>query len=395
MPYFNYHEAYRILGIDEGSDIKEVKNAYAALIKQYHPEEHPEEWKKIHDAYTFLCDFIKSGKKAPVIADIGAFDISDDIPVKSESAPEKDEEQILLDNLINEAKKESGAASYGTEDDISEREYFSEIMALLEKLQSPGIVLYGKPVIKADSFMVLHNHEKFEQAMRYPAFISRLTEVLGKSSPDPDIRSYLEGDVIKIFKAGLDSPIRSEYPKLLKAAETSITKDGFMAAVKLEEDKNSGAFSKRNKMPSLYVASVLIISLLVMCKWAATQHSKPSTDFTLPEVTGTYTPMELPVPVEMVFYTENTDVKTVLEDYEQLIEDCEEFFEKYDIEDCDDPEVQGRYDELKKMKMKISLFEITYKPDQTTSEGRNEYEKLSGYHSALEEVWEDWDLGTP
>ena len=63
----------------------------------------------------------------------------------------------------------------------------------------------------------------------------------------------------------------------------------------------------------------------------------------------------------MVFYTENTDVKTVLENYEQLIEDCEEFFEKYDIEDCDDPE------------------------------GRDEYEKLS----ALEEVWEDWDLGTP
>ena len=104
---------------------------------------------------------------------------------------------------------------------------------------------------------------------------------------------------------------------------------------------------------------------IVMCKWAAAQHSKPSTDFTLPEVNGTYTPMELPEPVEMVFYTENTDVKTVLEDYEQLIEDCEEFFGKYDIEDCDDPE------------------------------GRDEYEKLSGYHSALEEVWEDWDLGTP
>lgn len=26
---------------------------------------------------------------------------------------------------------------------------------------------------------------------------------------------------------------------------------------------------------------------------------------------------------------------------------------------------------------------------------RDEYDKFSGYHSALEEVWEDWDLGTP
>jgi len=54
VPYFNYHEAYRILGVDEGSDIKEVKKAYAALIKQYHPEEHPEEWKKNTRCIYFL-----------------------------------------------------------------------------------------------------------------------------------------------------------------------------------------------------------------------------------------------------------------------------------------------------------------------------------------------------
>lgn len=46
--------AYRILGIAEGSSAKEIKEAYAALSKEYHPEEHPEEFQQIHEAYSTL-----------------------------------------------------------------------------------------------------------------------------------------------------------------------------------------------------------------------------------------------------------------------------------------------------------------------------------------------------
>ena len=42
---------YEILGVDRNADTKTIKKAYAKLVKQYHPEEHPEEWKRIHDAY--------------------------------------------------------------------------------------------------------------------------------------------------------------------------------------------------------------------------------------------------------------------------------------------------------------------------------------------------------
>lgn len=46
--------AYRVLGISEGSSVKEIKEAYAALSKMYHPEEHPEEFQQIHEAYSLL-----------------------------------------------------------------------------------------------------------------------------------------------------------------------------------------------------------------------------------------------------------------------------------------------------------------------------------------------------
>lgn len=43
--------AFQILEIEPTNDKKEIRKAYAGLVKRYHPEEFPEEWKKIHNAY--------------------------------------------------------------------------------------------------------------------------------------------------------------------------------------------------------------------------------------------------------------------------------------------------------------------------------------------------------
>ena len=43
--------AFDTLEIQITKDKKQIKKAYALLAKRYHPEEHPEEWSKIHEAY--------------------------------------------------------------------------------------------------------------------------------------------------------------------------------------------------------------------------------------------------------------------------------------------------------------------------------------------------------
>lgn len=43
--------AFDTLEIQITKDKKQIKKAYALLTKRYHPEEHPEEWSKIHEAY--------------------------------------------------------------------------------------------------------------------------------------------------------------------------------------------------------------------------------------------------------------------------------------------------------------------------------------------------------
>ncbi|MBQ8781056.1 MAG: DnaJ domain-containing protein [Oscillospiraceae bacterium] len=57
---------WEILGIAPTKDIKTIKQAYAKLAKQFNPEEHPEEFKRIHSAYKAACAFARSSQKKPL-----------------------------------------------------------------------------------------------------------------------------------------------------------------------------------------------------------------------------------------------------------------------------------------------------------------------------------------
>ena len=42
---------FTVLGIEPTTEKKTIKRAYAAKSREFHPEEHPEEFRRIHDAY--------------------------------------------------------------------------------------------------------------------------------------------------------------------------------------------------------------------------------------------------------------------------------------------------------------------------------------------------------
>lgn len=52
---------WEILGIEPVKDKKQIKRAYAAALKTCHPEEHPEEFKRLHDAYERAMRYAQSG----------------------------------------------------------------------------------------------------------------------------------------------------------------------------------------------------------------------------------------------------------------------------------------------------------------------------------------------
>ena len=47
-------KAYEVLGLESSASIEAIKAAYAELSKKYHPEENPEEFQEIHEAYVTL-----------------------------------------------------------------------------------------------------------------------------------------------------------------------------------------------------------------------------------------------------------------------------------------------------------------------------------------------------
>ena len=426
MVFFGIREAYSTLGLKEGADIKDVKKAYASLIKQYHPEEHPEEWKKIHDAYTFLCNYLNNLQKPtgtpnvisfedikPVVKkeekeefnfvfledDREEFDYSGEIDKKIKALKEEDEENLLLNTLIDEAKRETGAVAYDpSADSDKDREYFSEVMDLLDKLQMPEIMVYGKPVIKIDRFMQLHNHEKYEQAMLYPVFIRRLTDVLSKSSPDPDIRSYLEGDILKAGRTNPDRERISDYNRLLKAAESLNSKDVFMANLNMEESKLNGSWqkaSRQNERESAIRTALMILVFIFaglgfIARIFPKQNTSTPSSSPLPLPTASF---EVSQPVQMVLdaQSEDRDYESVLADYETLLKDSKEFFETYDAEDYEDTEILAQYRELLSKRMELSLYVIYHAPDLSTEEGSKTDYKIKQYQQELEEIWEYWE----
>lgn len=51
-----------MLGIEPTTDIKTIKRAYARQVVKFHPEEYPEEFQKIHEAYEDAVELAKAGR---------------------------------------------------------------------------------------------------------------------------------------------------------------------------------------------------------------------------------------------------------------------------------------------------------------------------------------------
>ena len=46
--------AQKILGVSPQASKREIKKAYAAMLRMYHPEDYPEEFQKIQEALSLI-----------------------------------------------------------------------------------------------------------------------------------------------------------------------------------------------------------------------------------------------------------------------------------------------------------------------------------------------------
>lgn len=90
-----------ILGIKPTDNLKEIKRAYASKSREVHPEEHPEEFKQLHEAYEQSTNFAKS-KVAPPVAS------PQPVSPKSSEAEEVEEEENLVERVDTATVEEQG-----------------------------------------------------------------------------------------------------------------------------------------------------------------------------------------------------------------------------------------------------------------------------------------------
>ena len=111
----NRLEAFHILGIDDTEDKKKIKRAYAALVKQYHPEEYPEKWQEIHEAYeTAMKDqehknavfYVPVGTEKAVLKTDFPPAAETNIPDKEESPEKIKRNEKLSGELLDELAEE-------------------------------------------------------------------------------------------------------------------------------------------------------------------------------------------------------------------------------------------------------------------------------------------------
>lgn len=90
--------AFDTLGLEMTKDRKRIKRAYSALVKEYHPEEHPDEWEIIHKAYQAAMEYAQGHEDFTEYEDFAeAEDTVEEEESAEEILPEDDYKKMFED----------------------------------------------------------------------------------------------------------------------------------------------------------------------------------------------------------------------------------------------------------------------------------------------------------
>lgn len=120
--------AFHVLQLEPTKDRRAIKRAYANLVKQYHPEEYPEKWQEIHEAYKIAekCATYSPVKNRPVFVESSEEASAVSTPFTERSA--FSEESSFSEKTV--ATPFSGRPSFKEEPPLSRKDagvLFSEI----------------------------------------------------------------------------------------------------------------------------------------------------------------------------------------------------------------------------------------------------------------------------
>ena len=223
-------EAYEILHIKRGSSQEEIREAYAALSKQYHPEEHPEEFQRIHEAYMTLrrrCRGQRNERRNPEpkprpkeAEEAPVRETAEEVTSERGESDDQDafSEEILEDTEqdLNVSEESTDSAEAEVQDEYQEDEQespqqdsmpqydFDEVIEESERKDAQRLILLIQKALvememlleppycnKLKLFQQFFQKPEYQTALKQPAFMARFADMLADSHLKPMIYDHI------------------------------------------------------------------------------------------------------------------------------------------------------------------------------------------------------------
>ena len=200
---------WQILGIQPTSDKREIKRAYGKMLVKYHPEEHPEQFARIKDAYDTAMMYADMG--------VGAY-IYDDVYNNEEHNTYTNGYELIEDELnwpdeeqftIQVTNYSPNDSSIFITDELSEESDKDNklVQMALDEIKSASRSTRNKDS-KLKGFF---STELFSNVKRNPQFVDRFTELFPTC--------YINNERIKIYRDAFGLTLNDQiyYGDLIRA----------------------------------------------------------------------------------------------------------------------------------------------------------------------------------
>lgn len=190
--------ALHVLGLRADATRDEIKQAYAELSKKYHPEEYPEEFQQIHEAYRVLSRIARQNPEQQIRTEEKQYQEPQAEEKerqyyfrnqKSQEDEKEAEEEIEFDfqkvygqnhEEKQESPKEEGR-DYHFEsvlENASQKEQEKLHEAVLKALAEMNILLQPNYCEKVKLFQAFFEKEEYQEALHQPEFLQEFTKML-------------------------------------------------------------------------------------------------------------------------------------------------------------------------------------------------------------------------
>ena len=198
----NLRDAFEILQIESTDDKRMIKRAYAALVRQYHPEEHPAEWAKLHQAYEAALDYAEN--RSVNSREIRIETVPEWVfqPKEIESERESNQESERGSNQESEQEQQETEAFFRNRLQEQEQKLREAEHIVLDQIQHVGELEFNQNIscesISYESMARVLYSPEMNLVYASDAVLEALFHLLQERCPEPAARRLLRAHLRRI-----------------------------------------------------------------------------------------------------------------------------------------------------------------------------------------------------